>query len=420
MAKEVKPLSLKANMLWNSAGSMFYLVCQWLITVLVGRLSSGFDSAGLLSLATSVVGTFGTFANYKIGTYQISDIHREYSFGEYMGFRFLTLGIAFVACLVYSFATCPLYSIVTIALYFIYKGVGLVIDICHGEDQLNRRMDFIGKSFILQGLASILAFIVVFVLTNELNLAIVAMTIGVLLVLFLFDLRHTSGFVKIQFGIGAKRAAKLLRTSLPAVIASVAASALFTIPKQYLLQVEGDSALGIYSSIAAPALVIQMGAQYLYGPLLDVFPRRFFDGKMSDFNKLLARTVISIIAVGVVCCIGLLFLGEPLLALVFGDQIKEYVYLLQPVLISTLTTAFLWFFGDLLITVRDFKAYFAGNVLALIFVIPLSMVCINLWGMNGVSIAGTGACVIGVLFLFLSLRKDSRLQEISEKEVNDE
>lgn len=416
MAKEVKPLSLKANMLWNSAGSMFYLVCQWLITVLVVRLSSGFDSAGLLSLATSVVGTFGTFANYKIGTYQISDIHREYSFGEYMGFRFLTLGIAFFACLVYSFATCPLYSVATIALYFIYKGVGLVIDICHGEDQLNRRMDYIGKSFILQGLASILAFVVIFVLTNELNLAIVAMTIGVLLVLFLFDLRHTSGFVKIQFGIGAKRAAKLLRTSLPAVIASVAASALFTIPKQYLLQVEGDSALGIYSSIAAPALVIQMGAQYLYGPLLDVFPRRFFDGKMSDFNKLLARTVISIIAVGVVCCIGLLFLGEPLLALVFGDQIKEYVYLLQPVLISTLTTAFLWFFGDLLITVRDFRANFVGNVLAFVVVIPLSFICINTWGMNGVSFAGAGACLAGVSYLGFALARDAKKQTVTERE----
>ena len=46
-----RELSLKANVLWNSIGSMFYLGCQWLITVLVVRLSSGFDAAGLLSLA---------------------------------------------------------------------------------------------------------------------------------------------------------------------------------------------------------------------------------------------------------------------------------------------------------------------------------------------------------------------------------
>ena len=87
-----RQLSVKANMLWNSAGSMTYLACQWLITIVVVRLSSGaFDNAGLLSLAMSVVGIFGTFANYKMGTYQISDIKRENTLGEYMGFRCLTL-----------------------------------------------------------------------------------------------------------------------------------------------------------------------------------------------------------------------------------------------------------------------------------------------------------------------------------------
>lgn len=80
-------LSVKANMLWNSLGSMTYLACQWLITIVVVRLSSGYEDAGLLSLAMSVVGIFGTFANYKMGTYQISDISRENTLGEYMGFR---------------------------------------------------------------------------------------------------------------------------------------------------------------------------------------------------------------------------------------------------------------------------------------------------------------------------------------------
>ena len=35
-----KQLSVKANMLWNSAGSMTYLACQWLTTIVVVRLSS--------------------------------------------------------------------------------------------------------------------------------------------------------------------------------------------------------------------------------------------------------------------------------------------------------------------------------------------------------------------------------------------
>lgn len=415
-----KPLSIRENMLWNSAGSLSYLICQWLITVLVVRLSDGFDAAGLLSLATSVVGTFGTFANYKMGTYQISDIHHENRLSEYLAFRCVTLSIAGVACVVYALVTCPLYSVVTIVLYYVYKGVGLVIDILHGCDQQNRRMDYIGKSFMLQGATSIGSFVAAFLLTQNLNLAIVAMTVCVLCVFALYDCRRARQFEPLGISISREKALRLLRTSLPAVIASVAASAIFTVPKQYLLAVSGDAALGIYSSIAAPALVVQMGAQYLYGPLLDIFPRRFFDGRMSDFNKLLAKTTLSIIAVAVCCCVGLLFLGEPLLVIVFGESIRPHVYLLQPVLISTVMTAFLWFFGDLLITVRDFRANFTGNVLALAAVLPLSFVCVNLWDMNGVSFASAGACLVGVAYLGYALRKDAKRQLASEREDSHE
>lgn len=411
-----EPLSLRKNMLWNSIGSMFYLVCQWLVTILVVRLSTGFDAAGLLSLATSVVSTFSTLANYKIGTYQVSDIHHEYTLAEYIGFRCETLLLAFVACMVYSLLTCPPYSIVAIALYYLYKAVGLIIDILHGSDQIHRRMDYIGKSFILQGSLSLVGFVACFALTQSVELSIVVMTALVALVFLFFDRRHTSRFDTLGLRIARDKTLRLLRTSLPAVVASVAASAIFTIPKQYLAAVAGSAALGIYSSVAAPALVVQMGAQYLYVPLLDIFPRHFFDGRMSDFGSLLARTVASIVAVALVGLVGVALVGEPVLVLVLGESIRPYVYLLQPVLVSTVMTAFLWFFGDLLIAVRDFRANFIGNVLALVAVLPLSVVCVNAWGMNGVSIASSGACLIGVAYLGFALRGDARRQLRRERE----
>ena len=396
-------LSLKANVLWNSTGSMFYLGCQWLVTVLVVRLSSGFDDAGLLSLAMSVVGIFGTFANYKMGTYQISDIHHENTLAEYLAFRCVTLALSFLACLLYAIATCPLHAIFTVMLFYLYKSVGLLIDILHGTDQQHRRMDYIGKSFILQGMASIVSFTIVFYPTQNLNLAILAMTAGVLLVFTAFDMRKTRQFEPISLHITRKKIIFFLKTSLPAVIASVAASAIFTIPKQYLSLVSGDAALGIYSSVAAPALVVQMGAVYLYGPLLDIFPKHYFDGDIADFIKLLIRTVLSIIGTTIACWIVLLFAGEPLLVLLFGSEIVEHVYLLHPVLIATSATAFLWFFGDLLIALRNFKANLVGNIVALVAAIPLSIICVNIWGMNGVSFASIGACAAGVLHLSIAL-----------------
>lgn len=407
-AGNIKPLSTKANMLWNSAGSMLYLVCQWLVTVFVVRLSSGYDAAGLLSLAMSVVGIFGALANYKMGTYQISDIRREHTLGEYFTFRCFTLGASFVGCMVYSFITCPRNALVTVALFFVFKAVGLLIDVLHGIDQQNRRMDYIGKSFAAQGVSTLAVFVVVFATTKNLDMAILAMTVAALAVLVAFDLPKARQFERISFSLKRSKAIFFLKTSLPTVLASLAASALFTIPKQYLFWVSGDASLGIYSSVAAPALIIQMGAMYLYGPLLDIFPKYFFDGEKRRFLVLLVKTILGIVLMTIVCSIALEFMGAWVLQLLYGESIVAYVYLLQPIILSTSATAFLWFFGDLLITLRNFKAYFWGNGAAFMAVVPLSIVCVNTWGMNGVSFAGIAACLVGVFLLLFFLLREVR------------
>lgn len=402
------PLSDRVNILWNSAGSLTYLACQWLITIFVVRLSDGYDAAGILSLAMSVVGVFGTFANYKMGTFQVSDINHDNTLGEYLGFRALTLGIAFVACMVYALFTVAPYVWGTVALYYLFKAVGLLIDICHGTDQQHRRMDYIGKSYLAQGVLTLAAFVAVFWITQDINVSIVAMAVAALAVLLLYDRPKVAQFEQVTFSLSREKALYFLKVSFPAVVASLAASAIFTVPKQYLALEFGEAALGVYSSVSAPALIIQMGATYLYNPFLDVFPRLYFDGDRRGFLKLLARTVGAILLVAVACSVILEFAGSWVLQLLFGQSIAPYVYLLQPVILATVLTAFLWFIGDLLITLRDFKAYFISNVVALIAVVPLSFACVGLWDMNGVSFASAAACFVGVLLLLMFLAADMR------------
>ena len=172
----------------------------------------------------------------------------------------------------------------------------------------------------------------------------------------------------------------------------------------------GDAALGIYSSVAAPALVVQMGATYLYAPLLDVFSRHYAEGNKGEFLRLLWRTVGGVVLIGVLCFIAAGLIGEWGLCLLFGESIRPYAYLLQPVVVASIATAFLWFFGDLLVSLRSFRGYFVGNIVALVAVLPLGIACINLWGMNGVSFAGTAACAIGSLIMGTYLR--GKLREL--------
>ena len=157
-ASNNKTMTLKQNMLWNSFGSLSFLGCQWLITVLVVRLSGGYEAAGMLSLAMSVYNIFSSIAVYRMYTYQVSDVRHENSVGEYYAFRVITCSIALVLIICYSALTCPWEAMGAIVVYAIYRMANLLIDILHGLDQLNGRMDYIGKSLAMQGLASLVIF----------------------------------------------------------------------------------------------------------------------------------------------------------------------------------------------------------------------------------------------------------------------
>ena len=119
-------LSVQKNILWNSAGSIIALGCNWLMTIMVVRLSNGYDSAGVLALAMTIGNIFTPFATYKMRTYQISDVDNEYSAGEYFTFRVVTTSLALAGCIVYAVATCQQSAICSIVLFLLYKCIQML------------------------------------------------------------------------------------------------------------------------------------------------------------------------------------------------------------------------------------------------------------------------------------------------------
>ena len=400
-------LSMKTNMLWNSVGSIIRLGCNWLITVFVVRLSSGFDAAGALSLAMTVSSMVMPFAEFRLRTVQVTDVHGERSSGEYIGLRVLTTFLSFAVGAIYALVTCATGVLPVVFLYLVFQLIANFIEGFHAIDQRNMRMDYIGRSYIMQGVGNLGFFCLVLGFTNSLELAVIAMCASTLAILVFYDIPRARQFEMVKPVIEWKRAAKTLLQLLPLVFAQVCSTAVVAVPKQYLAASLGQAALGIYSSVAAPTVIVQMGATYIYSPLIGVFAEKFADDKKSAL-KLLAKTSLGIVAVGLVCSIGFFFFGEPILALLFGNGIEEYTYLLQPAILCAFVTAFAWFMNDLLLAVRDFKASFAGNMIASLVTLVSSAAFIQLFGMNGVSFVGAFAYDVGVLSLGIFLARDYR------------
>lgn len=390
-------------MLWNSVGSITNLACQWLITILIVRLSGGYAAAGLYSLAAAVYGIFAPIAHYRMYTYQISDVKKENTTGEYFVFRCLTTGGALLVCMGYALFTCSQDAWAAIFLYGLYKTVAFLIDVLHACDQLHHRMDFMGKSLMIQGIVSLAFFVVVFAVTGDLELTLAAMTAGIVAVGVLYDLPRTRMLERIKPGISRKKAARLFLVCLPFVVAGLAAAATPSVPRQYLSFVFGDEALGAYASVAAPVTIIQMGASYIYNPLLSYFSEYYAAADRRGFCKMLGISMLAIAGIGAVCVGGFYLLGEPVLVLVFGESIRAYVYLLIPLAVLAIFTGFSWFINDLLISMRDFKGTVLGSFVPLGVTVVAMIPLVDAYGMNGITYAGIVATACGIAVMGASM-----------------
>ena len=403
MGENLEPKSMKENMLWNSAGSLIYLGCQWLISVLIVRLSAGFDAAGVYSLAITTYNIFGSIAQYRMYTYQVSDVNDENTTGEYLSLRLITSFSALIVCTVYGIVVCAPTAWAAIALYAVYKTVSLIIDVFHAAEQRFHRMDYIGISNILQGVASLVVFIAAFVLTQSIELTLIAMTIAIVPVGIFYDFKKTRQFTEIKLGISREKTIRLLTRCLPVVIAGMAASATSSLPRQALANIMGNAVLGAYASVAAPVAIIQMGASYIYNPLLGYFAEFYAAGDMSGFKRLMAKGLGAIAVIGLVCVAGFALLGNWLLVLVFGESIAEYTYLLVPLVAFAIITGVQWFINDLLIALRAFRATFLSSVASLATALILERPLIELCGPNGVTLVGIAACCVGLAIMLFTL-----------------
>ncbi len=403
----VQALSLKKNMLWNSLGSLFNLGCQWLITVLVVRLSTGFDAAGTLSLAMAIANIFQPIALFSMRSYQVSDVNQDVSNGEYIGFRLITIFAAFLLCLVYSIVTGVADSLIAVLLYLIYKATDVFIDAFHGVDQQHMRMDYCGKSLAMRGVLSLSAFSLCLAAFNNLEVAILGMTLSVLPVVA-YDVRVASQFDSVRPHISVSRTFELVRACFPAVVGTACCSAVISVARQKLGYIEGQEVLGLYASVCTPVVVVQSCIRYIYGPLLGEFASKFNRGDYSSYFRLFLRVILAFIAFCVLGVIAFRIVGRTFLLYVFDERVADLSYLLDMAIVSVVLCAFVSFLSDQLVALRRLMGVMVGNIVGLLVSITLSSPCIYYFGLNGTSIvivlSYSAASLIMLFYLFGILR----------------
>lgn len=399
-------MSIKSSILWNTWGSLFYLGCQWLLSVLVIRLS-GFENSGVLTLSMSITNMFYSIAVYGMRTFQVADMKNEYPQGTYVISRMITSLSAFALCVV--FVVVNQYGAVqsiSIILYMAFRLGEAIFDVYAGFYQKYWRMDCLGKSMVLRGGLMLLSYVIFLSIFDNLPITFLAMAVSAYAAIFFYDRKNVRKITPVKFDGDFRKVCKLLIACLPLVGYLFVNAAISSIPRYYLERTAGAEKLGIYAAIAAPTLVVQMASTYIFNPFVTAFAERFNTGDKKGFWKLFWTCLLAVGGVSAIAIAGTILFGRFGLRILIGEKILPHAYLLLPLVICTILTAFSWLLCGVLTVVKDFRGLIISNVAALGVAWMPGVLFIQKWDMQGTSIATILALFteIILLFIFLSYR----------------
>lgn len=394
--EEKRTKSVKQNMIFNTAGSLIYYFCQWLMSVLIVRVS-GFADAGILSLAMSVTAAPAIIGLFNIRSYQVSDIEEQYSDEVYIKSRVYTNILAYLICFaVVLLNGYHLKKALVIMVFMFFKMAEGFADVYYGIDQKRERMDYAGISLSIRGIGSLVLFFGAFRLTKSLLASIAAMTVFSFLVIFFYDRKVTQVKKEQREDTGAM-VKSLILTCFPLAVVAFLNNLSLSVPKLFLERYFGEEIMGIYSSVSSPTMVIQLAATTLFAPLVPLLTAEYNQKNKKNFMKIIRQFALLIGAITVICLIGGKLLAHWGLVLLFGTEIEPYVNLFLPVVLIAVLIAVNASLFSICTLIREIKTQYLIGFAGIIGAFILSVTVVKAGSMVGVNLAMVGTLLIQIV-----------------------
>lgn len=329
-------LSLRANFSWTFLGNSIYSACQWGALVALAKLSSPVI-VGQYSLGVAIAMPVISLTGLQIRPVIASDVKETYKFGEYVGFRLFSIGIAMLLILAIPLIlhSGPLMTSLTFVI-----GLSLAIenisDVYYARLQYIDRMDRIAKSQIIRAPLSLLAMGLGVYFTGQLTWGVAAMVLVRAAVLIGYDLRiqtqsseplesnspearvsfeHLKEILRPRWEL--RKMGGILWLALPLGIVAMLVNLNVNVPRYFIQWKLGTRELGIYSALA----FLMSAGNLLVGALAQaVFVRlaRFYaEGRRQAFISLLLK----LLGIGTI-----LGAGGILVAWIAGAKLLAIIY----------------------------------------------------------------------------------------------
>lgn len=379
--------SIMNNIIYTGIGSIIYTFCQWLLTIIIIRIC-GYTDSGYYALAITVTNTFYSISLWGIRSFQVADINNKYDYSDYFYVRVLTNIIATILFFIFMLANRYSYSkSIIIVFYMLYKVIDSFYDFFDALCQKNMRMDIVSISMIIRSLISTVVFALLCLLYKSVLPAIISMIIISVAFLYFYNYRFCKKNFKINYRINLFKIKNLLLVCMPLMLSGFMTSFNLMIPKYIFEKMQGSELLGIYTTVTSPALIVQLAAQTILGPLLPVLSKYYNGKEYKNFRTIIIKFLLLLSIILLLVLIGIRLFGNWAIGLIYGRDLSKYSELLYLAAVSSFFTISLWLTNYLLLLINKIKTQLITSTISAFICLLISHHCVKYFSLNGISIA---------------------------------
>ncbi len=366
--KEIAMLTRK-SFIWNMMGSIVNAISSVILLIFVTRICHT-EIAGIFSLGWVTAQLFMIIGNYGLRPFQASDINQTYKFSTYIFHRVITCTIMMIItlglCLIkqYSFIESRI-----VILLCGYKMIEAFSDVFEGNLQQIGKLEQAGISLFIRTLISNIIFIIVIIITKNLDLALIGMFISASVLCVLFAILP-NGKICLDNWIEKDALVSLFKIGAPLGSTLFMLAYMLNSPKYAMELVMPIEFQTYYSIIYTPAQVLNLLTALMVKPLLTTWAHYFNNEMYKEITQIVVKIVVAIAILTIIAVSIGGIIGIPILEFVYGLELKEYSFAFQIVLLGGGLNSLANIFYNALIVMRKqsklFGIYLVGFLISLI------------------------------------------------------
>jgi len=408
----------KKDYIWNSIGSFLQSAISPILLIVITRLN-GVEDSGLFSFAMSLSVVFWAISLWGGRTYQVSDVKKEFSSGDYIVVRFISSLI--VAVFSISFCILSGYDLIKTELIMVlvsFKILESIADSMYGVLQIHNRLYIVGISLTIKSVFGFIIFAIVDILTKNIVYGALSIFLVNIAVVIFYDIpwmKHVESVGLTKKNI--MQAGKIMKKTAEVFVVVFLTMFSLNIPRYFLDKYHYDQ-IGYFGIMAMPITLLTLFISFVLQPNVVNLSELLKKKKIKEFTKIVSKIDFITFTLGILFVVSSYLIGVWALNTVFGIDINNFRIDLTIMVIGAIANAFVSIYVNLLIILRRFKGQFYTLLVTNILAVILSIYLIDRLAMLGsVLVFMIISFLQAIILLFIYKRSLKNVIMLSEDKV---